>query len=68
MTLTDLQEILVIICGGLIFLISFTWSLLRIRTYMIRRRRPRVYRTFRNPQPDADQDEEAAPPVDCPWR
>lgn len=67
MTLTDLQEILVIICGGLIFLISFTWSLLRIRTYMIRRRRPRVYRAFRKPQPDAERDEEDKPPTDCQW-
>ena len=67
MTLTDTQEILVILFGGIMFLISFTWTAARIRAYMIRRRRPRGYRPIKNQQPEKKPDEEDKPPVDCQW-
>lgn len=38
MTLTDLQEILVIICGGLIFLISMFWAAIMIHNMRVRKR------------------------------
>lgn len=68
MTLTDLQEILVIMFGGVIFLISLTWTLVRIRNYILRQRRPRPYSPPVKRPLEAEHDEEDKPPVDCQWR
>lgn len=66
MILTDLQEILVILFGSIMLMISVLWAVIRIHNWKVRVRRRQIRR--RTAPPASKPDEEADKPVDCPWR
>ena len=65
MILTDLQEILVILFGSIMLMISVLWAVIRIHNWKVRVRRRQIRR--RITPPASKPDEEDKPPTDCQW-
>lgn len=66
MILTDLEEILAILFGSIMLMISVLWAVIRVHNWKVRARRRQ--RRRRTTPPASKPDEEADKPVDCPWR